>query len=301
MLSSLFNTEMAEAIANHQEKYASEKKARQIQELEIQKLDAELRESDLKQIKNVLIIASLSALLLAIGLWSRLKYISKTKSIIEQERNRSNELLLNILPFEIAEELKEKGRAEAKNFETASILFTDFKEFTQAASQLSAENLVKEINACFEAFDHISTKYGIEKIKTIGDAYMAAGGLPIPTDFSVKNTVLAAIAMQSFIGKRKAELDSKGLPAFEMRVGIHTGPVVAGIVGLKKFQYDIWGDTVNTASRMESSGAVGKVNISQATYELLKDEADFTFESRGKIEIKGKGAVEMYFISVTTQ
>jgi class 3 adenylate cyclase len=140
-------------------------------------------------------------------------------------------------------------------------------------------------------------KYSIEKIKTIGDAYMAAGGLPVPMDDSVKKTVLAALEMQSFIGMRKAEQDAIGKPAFEMRVGIHTGPVVAGIVGVKKFQYDIWGDTVNTASRIESNGAVGKVNISQKTYELLKDDTDFIFESRGKIEAKGKGEIEMFFVS----
>jgi class 3 adenylate cyclase len=149
-------------------------------------------------------------------------------------------------------------------------------------------------------------KYNIEKIKTIGDAYMAAGGLPVTADDSIKNTVLAALKMQAFVGKRKTDMDAKGLPAFEMRVGIHTGPVVAGIVGVKKFQYDIWGDTVNTASRMESSRAVGKVNISQATYALLKADAstalstgpEFVFESRGKIEAKGKGEIEMWFVSM---
>ena len=199
-----------------------------------------------------------------------------------------------------------------------SILFTDFKGFTAASAKLSAQELVSEINTCFEAFDGIMAKYNIEKIKTIGDAYMAAGGLPVPTDDSVKNTVLSAIEMQDFITHRKAEMDAAGKPAFEMRVGIHTGPVVAGIVGVKKFQYDIWGDTVNTAARMESAGEVAKVNISQATYELLKDteqatlslskgspskgsrSTQFTFESRGKIEAKGKGEIEMYFVSLKT-
>jgi class 3 adenylate cyclase len=206
-------------------------------------------------------------------------------------------LLLNILPEEIAQELKLNGKAEARDFDVVSILFTDFKSFTETSAKLSASDLVAEINICFECFDGIIEKYDIEKIKTIGDAYMAAGGLPVPTDDSVKNTVLAALEMQAFIEERKKTQDLKGKPAFEMRVGIHTGPVVAGIVGVKKFQYDIWGDTVNTASRMESSGEVGKVNISQATYELLKDDPDFAFESRGKIEAKGKGEMEMYFVT----
>ena len=220
----------------------------------------------------------------------------KAKVIIEKEKERSESLLLNILPAEIAEELKEKGRAEARDFENVSIIFTDFKGFTQASAKLEAKVLVGEINTCFEAFDAIMEKYGIEKIKTIGDAYMAAGGLPVPSDDSVKNTVLAAMELQAFIIARKKEMDTVGMPSFEMRVGVHTGPVVAGIVGVKKFQYDIWGDTVNTASRMESSGDVGKVNISEATYELLKDDSDFTFQSRGKIAAKGKGEMEMYFV-----
>ncbi len=216
---------------------------------------------------------------------------------IAKEKQRSEELLLNILPDEVAKELKEKGKADARDFELASILFTDFKGFTEQSAMLSASELLREINFCFEAFDGIMDKYGIEKIKTIGDAYMAAGGLPVPTDNSVKNTVLAALEMQAFIIERKAAKSAKGEMAFEMRVGIHTGPVVAGIVGVKKFQYDIWGDTVNTASRMESNGAVGKVNISSETHAFLKDDNDFQFEVREEIEVKGKGKMKMYYVS----
>lgn len=223
--------------------------------------------------------------------------MKKSKIEIEIEKNKSESLLLNILPADIAEELKIHGKAEARDFDMVSILFTDFKGFTATSEKMSAQDLVGEINTCFEAFDGIMAKYSVEKIKTIGDAYMAAGGLPVPTDDSVKNTVLAAFEMQAFISKRKAEMDAEGKPAFEMRVGIHTGPVVAGIVGVKKFQYDIWGDTVNTASRMESSGEVGNVNISEATYEILKNDSQFSFENRGKIEAKGKGEMEMYFVS----
>lgn len=235
--------------------------------------------------------------LLAGGLYTRVRYIRKSKANLQVEKDRSENLLLNILPEEIAQELKIYGKAQARDFDLVSILFTDFKGFTEASAKLSAGDLVSEINHCFEAFDGIIEKYGIEKIKTIGDAYMAAGGLPIPNDDSVKNTVLAALEMQTFISARKAKLDAEAKPGFEMRVGVHTGPVVAGIVGVKKFQYDIWGDTVNTASRMESSGQIGKVNISEATYELLKDDEQFSFESRGKIEAKGKGEIQMYFVS----
>ena len=235
--------------------------------------------------------------LLAMGVFNRYKYVKKTNKIIEEEKNRSESLLLNILPAEIAEELKLKGSAEARDFDLVSILFTDFKEFTKISQKLSANELISEINHCFKAFDDICDKYGIEKIKTIGDSFMAAGGIPIPSEESAKNTILAALEMQSFISKRIKQQQDKNETFFEMRVGIHSGPVVAGIVGVKKFQYDIWGDTVNTASRLESNGEVGRVNISQYTYDLIKDDSNFVFEKRGKIQVKGKGVLEMYFVS----
>jgi class 3 adenylate cyclase/TPR repeat protein len=254
----------------------------------------EMREEE--KTRNLALGGGLLVLLLAGGLYGRVRYIRKSKARLQTEKDRSENLLLNILPADIAAELKEKGKADARDFERVSILFTDFKGFTEASAKLSAQDLVSEINTCFEAFDGIMGKYGIEKIKTIGDAYMAAGGLPVPSNDSAKNTVLAALEMQAFISQRKAELEAQNKPAFEMRLGVHTGPVVAGIVGVKKFQYDIWGDTVNTASRMESSGEVSKVNISQATYELLKNDPNFSFKSRGKIEAKGKGEIEMWFV-----
>ncbi len=251
--------------------------------------------------RNLLSAGGIMMLLLAGGIYSRLRYTRKAKKIIETEKDRSENLLLNILPADIARELKEKGRADARDFDKVSILFTDFKGFTEQSAKLSAAELVSEINHCFEAFDGIMEKYGIEKIKTIGDAYMAAGGLPIPSDDSIKNTVLAALEMQKFIVDRKAELESDGKPFFEMRVGIHTGPVVAGIVGVKKFQYDIWGDTVNTASRMESSGDIGQVNISHTTYDFISHDPDFVFTSRGKVQVKGKGELEMHFVKLSTE
>jgi adenylate cyclase len=246
--------------------------------------------------RNLAIGAGIFFLLLSAGFFSRWRYIKKSKAIIEKEKNRSESLLLNILPASIAEELKEKGEAAARDFELVSILFTDFKNYTEKSEKLSAKELVGEINHCFKAFDHICEKYGIEKIKTIGDAYMAAGGLPVPSDKSVQNTVLAALDMQSFITDRTAIKKARNEISFEMRLGIHTGPVVAGIVGVKKFQYDIWGDTVNIASRMESGSEIGKVNISQFTYEFIKNDPQFTFENRGIIHVKGKGEMEMWFV-----
>jgi adenylate cyclase len=249
--------------------------------------------------QNWLIVAGLVVLIMALSLLVRVRYIRKSRATLQVEKDQSEYLLLNILPADIATELKVKGHADARDYKNVSILFTDFKGFTAASEKLSAQELVAEINVCFKAFDLIMEKYQVEKIKTIGDAYMAAGGLPVPNDKSVKNTVLSAIEIQAFIAKRKAKNDALNKPAFEMRVGIHTGPIVAGIVGVKKFAYDIWGDAVNTASRMESSGAVGQVNVSQSTYESLKGDIQFKFESRGKIEAKGKGEMEMYFVSKT--
>jgi adenylate cyclase len=214
---------------------------------------------------------------------------------ISIEKERSESLLLNILPEEVAEELKAKGAAEATLIDQVTVLFTDFKGFTQMSEMLTPKDLVKDLHECFSAFDEICEKYGIEKIKTIGDAYMAAGGLPTPNTTHAKDVLNAAFDMAQVVEKGKAEKIATGQPYFEIRIGIHTGPVVAGIVGLKKFQYDIWGDTVNTASRMESSGEVGKVNISETTYNLAKE--DFTCEYRGEIEAKGKGRIKMYFIS----
>ena len=218
----------------------------------------------------------------------------KQRNKISKEKKRSDELLLNILPEETAEELKATGSAKAKSFDLVSVLFTDFKNFTQASEKLSPEELVAEINYCYSEFDRIIQKYDIEKIKTIGDSYMCAGGLPTQNNTHAHDVVAAALEMVAFIERNKKEKIKKGIPYFELRLGINTGPVVAGIVGIKKFAYDIWGDTVNTASRMESSGEVGKVNISGHTYELIKDTFSCTY--RGKIEAKNKGVIDMYFV-----
>jgi class 3 adenylate cyclase/ligand-binding sensor domain-containing protein len=215
---------------------------------------------------------------------------------LSRERDRSEELLKNILPVNVASELKMLGRAEARHFGQVTVLFSDFKEFTRVAEQMNAADLVEELNVCFNAFDRIMDKYGVEKIKTIGDSYMAAGGVPDPSGGMPLAVVLAGLEMQRIMAERRKERTAQGAPAFEMRVGIHTGPVVAGIVGLRKFQYDIWGDTVNTASRMESTGAPGEVNISGATWSLVKDAPELGFTPRGLVNAKGKGNLEMYYV-----
>ncbi|MBK9107083.1 MAG: hypothetical protein IPM92_01545 [Saprospiraceae bacterium] len=210
------------------------------------------------------------------------------------EKKKTDELLLNILPEETAEELKQTGIAKAKRYDSVTVMFTDFQNFTKTSEQLAPEELVQEINRYYIVFDNIISKYNIEKIKTIGDSYMCVGGLPAANESHACDIVLAALDFQKFMEKNKRELSALGLRYFELRIGIHTGPVVAGIVGIKKFAYDIWGDTVNIASRMESSGEIGKVNISGATYELVKDQ--FSCFYRGKIEAKHKGQIDMYFV-----
>jgi adenylate cyclase len=213
---------------------------------------------------------------------------------LRQEKKKSDDLLLNILPSEIAEELKEKGSAVARDYDKVTVMFTDFKDFTRISELLTPTELVKEIDLCFSAFDHIIQKHGVEKIKTIGDAYMCVGGLPVPTITHAQDVVNAALEMRDFMEKHNQEKAAKGEHQFRIRIGIHTGSVVAGIVGVKKFAYDIWGDTVNIASRMESSGEPNKINISGTTFELVKD--NFNCQYRGKIEAKNKGEIDMYFV-----
>jgi class 3 adenylate cyclase len=220
--------------------------------------------------------------------------IEAQKKLIETERKKSEELLLNILPYEIANELKEKGLARPRSYNMVTVLFTDFKGFTTISEKLSPEQIVDKLNFFFQKFDEIAEKHRLEKIKTIGDGYMCAGGIPIENTTNPVDAVRAGLEMQAFMNEWNRAQESKGLPTFGLRVGINTGPLVAGVIGKNKFAYDVWGDTVNLASRMESSGEVGKVNISGITYTWVKHYFECTY--RGKIEAKNKGEVDMYFV-----
>lgn len=283
----LYNIETDKKLSGLQFNFDIEKKQAQI---DLLTKDKKLKEIDLqrqKVIRNVT-IGGLGMVLLF------LIVVLFQKKKITEEKKRSDELLLNILPSETAEELKATGSAKAKSFDEVTVMFTDFKNFTQASEKLSAEDLVKEINYCYSAFDKIISKYNIEKIKTIGDSYMCAGGLPATNTTHPVDLIRAGLEMQKFIAENQAERMLKGEPFFELRLGIHTGPVVAGIVGIRKFAYDIWGSTVNIASRMESNGEPGKVNVSQATYNLINDK--FACTHRGKISAKNIGEIDMYFV-----
>ena len=251
-----------------------------------------------KKNQQIVVYATAIALfliaLLAFGLYRRFRFIRRTKEIIEKEKSRSDSLLLNILPEETAEELKEHGKVKAKKFESVTVLFTDFKGFTNYAEELSPEDLVESVGHYFEKFDEIMEKYGLEKIKTIGDSYMCAGGLPFATEDHAQKMVHAAFEIIAFVEESK-KINGATHTHFDIRIGINTGPVVAGVVGSKKFSYDIWGDTVNVASRMESMSQPGRINISEKTYALIKN--DFKCTYRGEIEAKNKGKLKMYFVN----
>ena len=266
-------------------------------EVSQKQIEVDLLDERRKNQRNIAIATAVALFLiglLAIGLFRRNTFIRKTKAIIEKERDRSDHLLLNILPEETARELKEHGVVKAKKYDAVTVLFTDFKGFTSYSEKLSPEALVETVGFYFSKFDAIVEKHGLEKIKTIGDAYMCAGGLHGSEETHPQKMVLAATEIAQFVYDTKQDVKASDLN-FDIRIGINTGPVVAGVVGTKKFAYDIWGDTVNVASRMESMSEPGKINISQSTYELIK--SDFHCEYRGEIEAKNRGKVKMYFVN----
>lgn len=213
---------------------------------------------------------------------------------LEIERHKAEGLLLNILPEETASELKETGTATPRFYEEVSVLFTDFKGFTEISATMTAQQVIDELGQCFNAFEEVADRFGLEKIKTIGDSFMCAAGIPVPVAHHARVAVAAGLQMLAIHRRWQQQQQAAGRPYWDVRIGLHTGPVVAGVIGKKKFAYDIWGDTVNTASRMESSSQPGQVNISAATHALV--ESWFECDYRGYVAAKGKGEVEMYFV-----
>lgn len=222
------------------------------------------------------------------------KEIESQKDDIESQKGEIENLILNILPVEVAQELRKTGSATPRYHESVSVLFTDFKEFSKMAEALSAQNLVAELNKCFIAFDDIIEKHGLEKIKTIGDAYMCACGIPTAVPDHTLRTVRAALDIQKYIIIQNEQRIAQGDKPWELRIGVHTGPVIAGVVGRKKFAYDIWGNAVNIAARLEANGAEGKVNISDAAYQVVRRHYSCTY--RGKINAKNIGDIDMYYV-----
>lgn len=257
--------------------------------------------SQQKKNQQIMAIAALIAFiligLLALSLFKRNKLIQESSAIINKEKMRSEELLLNILPEQTANELKEFGKVKAQRFESVTVLFTDFRGFSKYSEGLSPEKLVEIVDFYYSKFDEIINNYGLEKIKTIGDSYMCAGGLPFPSEDHAVKMIQAAFDISKFVDDSKFNnpFDREGL---EIRIGINTGPIVAGVVGTKKFAYDIWGDSVNIAARMESNSEPGKINVSAYTYELIKDV--YHCEFRGEIQVKSKGSMKMYFVENRT-
>lgn len=225
----------------------------------------------------------------------RFEEINRLYALLAGEQKRSEELLLNILPSEIAKELKSTGKVKPIYYQSASVLFADFHGFTQLSEQFTPEELVDELDTCFSYFDQVIDKYGLEKLKTIGDSYMCVGGIPVLNTTHAVDAVLAAIEMQMYIQIRKAQKQKLSQPYWDVRIGIHSGSMMAGVIGRKKFTYDVWGDAVNTASRMESCGVPGKINISKETSDLI--QKFFKIEYRGKINAKNKGSLDMFLVT----
>ena len=283
---------MVEALKNEKEldalAYAQDK---QEQEFELQQA---------RNFRNILLLVLGSALIIVFLFYRRFKENQKQKRIleekniiIEEERLRSDDLLRNILPVAIAQELKLNGKAKAQRYDKASVLFIDFKNFTSISEKLSPEQLVHELDTYFKAFDFIISQYKLEKIKTIGDAYMCASGLSDRISTPI-NIVRAALELQQYLYEMKVEKIELEQPVFEARIGIHTGPVVAGVVGINKFAYDIWGDTVNIAARMQEACEPGQINISETTFREV--QYYFRCHHRGRVPAKNKGAVDMYYV-----
>ena len=298
MVETLTKEQLADAIV----------RAQQEKELQLQKTlvaEAELGKQQSENMRNVLALVAAFVLVMALLFYFRFRAkrkaaneLAEKNALVEAEQKRSDNLLLNILPPAIAQELKTRNKVAARKYDQATVMFIDFTGFTKVAERLSPEMLVEELDYCFSNFDRIISQYRIEKIKTIGDAYLCASGLS-DMNASPSDIIRAALEIQDFLLALKAERMDRSMPYFEARVGIHIGPVVAGVVGAKKFAYDIWGDTVNVAARFEEACEPGRVNVSENVYDFARYE--FEWNHRGKIAAKNKGAMDMYYVTSVKQ
>ena len=278
--------------------------AEQEAQLELQNSQIQLKDSELqlKSSRQKFYLVLLLLGLLVVGFLSWL-FISARKmnsqlalknSQIEEEKGRSDELLLNILPKFIAQELKENSKVKTRVISQCSVVFTDFINFSNISKMLTPEDLIGALDECFRAFDNIIVKYNIEKIKTIGDSYMCAGGVPVTNSTHAIDAVHAAKDMIAFLDEWNAKREMENKIKFEARIGIHSGPIITGVVGIKKFAYDIWGDTVNVAARIEEQSSASRINVSESTYQLIKDH--YQCIKRGSIKVKNMPPLEMYYV-----
>ncbi|MBS1573888.1 MAG: tetratricopeptide repeat protein [Bacteroidetes bacterium] len=287
---SIYNREADLKLASHEFDFEIQKKQGLI---DLQNVSIERQ----KLARNAFIAGFALILIIAVILYRNYRNKLKINRLLDIQKAQIETLLSNILPTEVSRELQATGEATPRFYESVSVLFTDFKGFTTIADSLSPQEVVAELSEIFTTFDNIMEKHGLEKIKTIGDAYMVAGGIPVETHDHPVKMIKAAMELVHYMRHNNLQRKMKGNQTWEMRVGIHTGPIVAGVVGRKKYAYDIWGSTVNIASRMESNGEPGQINISAATYNLVKHQ--FECEYRGKVYAKNVGDIDMYFVKET--
>ena len=289
----IYDLESDDNVQNLQLSFDIEKKESEIAILNVQNEIQTQQIARATLFRNFLIAAAGLLLVIIGGIVYQYRFVKKTNEIITHERNKSDQLLLNILPKETADELKEYGIVQAKKYENATVLFTDFVNFTGKSGNIEPEDLVKSIGYYFTNFDEIVGRYNMEKIKTIGDAYMCVGGIPNKNETNAMDALKAAEAILTFVEETRKN-PPPGITPFKIRIGINNGPLVAGVVGTKKFQYDIWGDTVNIASRMESNCEPNHINVSQNVFDELKNKVAFKY--RGEVKVKNKGKMKMYYL-----
>ncbi len=290
----IYNNETDNKLANLRLDFDLKKKENEISLLSSEKSLQDLALNRQKLIKNALLAGLALVFLIIFILYRNYRQKTAVNKLLDKQKAEIENLVLNILPEEVALELRQNGSATPRYYESVSVMFTDFKGFTNLTDQMSPQEIVSELNTCFMAFDNLIEKYHLEKIKTIGDSYMCAGGIPTPQKDHCIRIMQAALEIQQYIQNFNLHRGKSGLPPWEIRIGIHIGPVVAGVVGKKKYAYDIWGSTVNIASRMESSDEPGKICISSNAYNLVKDKFECTY--RGKINAKNIGDIDMYYL-----